>query len=106
MSKIAILTNKGVLFIATSKISYLEAEGKHTHIHNEEETIFSIKSLKMYEDELKKLRFFRCHNKYLVNLDHIKEYRIKTGEILIDNKQPIKVACRRKKELIKKITNI
>lgn len=60
-------TNK----IAISSILYIETEGRNTIIHTMNETYKSNVGINKLERELENKTFVRCHNSFLINLEHI-----------------------------------
>lgn len=60
-------TNK----IAISSILYIETEGRNTIIHTINETYKSNLGINKLEKELEDKNFVRCHNSFLINLEHI-----------------------------------
>jgi len=65
------------------------------------EKIMVSKSIKEYEELLSDYNFFRPHQSYLVNLNHVKKIdKSDGGFIIMKNKKEIPVSMRQKKKLI------
>ena len=101
------LTGKSI-FVKADEIMYCKSEGNYTKIffNNSTPEIVSkkIKDLElMIEDPV----FFRIHNSYLVNLNHIKEYvRTEGYYVVLDDGTNLPVSRTKKKELFDKLNQI
>lgn len=90
-SKLALPNRKGIEFISTDLISYLQSSGSYTDIFltTGEKKVVS-KRLGLIANELSPSQFFRVHKKYLVNLSEIAflelnnaaAVHLKTGEVV------------------------
>ncbi|NOR73847.1 MAG: DNA-binding response regulator, partial [Draconibacterium sp.] len=66
------------------------------------EKIVVSRSIKKYAELLNEYAFFRPHQSYLVNLNHVKKIdKTDGGFIIMKNKKEIPVSTRQKKYLIK-----
>ena len=94
---IAIHGTKEIELIATENIEYLEANGKYTIIYtNDKKNKLSSKNIGAFENELNPKKFFRTHNKFIVNIDKIKKIT-KTANLSceLENNKSIPIAKRR-----------
>ena len=105
-AKLAIPSNEGLDFILIDNILYCEADGNYTIVHTAKERFVITKTLKQIEHLLQNGQFFRTHQSYLVNLNHIRKYmRGSGGEIILSNGSNVQVARARKEALMKRIYN-
>ena len=98
--KICIPSIKGFQIIQIGDIICCEAENSYTtfHLVNQQKIVAS-KTLLEYEMLLEEQQFIRVHKSFLVNLQHVKEYKHGDGgKILLSNGLEIEVS-RRKKEV-------
>jgi two-component system LytT family response regulator len=103
-AKLAIPSNEGLDFILIDDILYCQADGNYTVIHTAKEKFVITKTLKQIESLLHNGQFFRTHQSYLVNLNHIRKYmRGAGGEIILSNGSNVQVARARKEALMKRI---
>ena len=75
--KLGLPTQNGIKFVTIETILYCKAEGNYSLIHfkeNKEQEIVT-RTLKELEELLTEFNFCRLHRSYLINLNHIKEYR-------------------------------
>lgn len=97
--KICITSLKGFQVVKISEILYCEAAGNYTNFHFENgKIICASKPIHEYEALLEDCGFVRIHKTFLVNLEHIKEYRRgEGGSVIMNNDDELEVS-RRKKE--------
>lgn len=94
--KCLIIRNRGnVIRMIYSEILYIESEGKHIIIHNKDgkkETVYA--KLNDIEAKIDSKKFLRCHQSYLVNMEHIESA---WDNFMLNNRQivPIKVRDRK-----------
>jgi two-component system LytT family response regulator len=73
--RLAIVSKEEIIFIAPKEIIRCEADGNYTHLYLiNGRHILSSKTLSHYEKTLSCGRFFRSHDKHLINLDHVEKY--------------------------------
>lgn len=81
-------------FVREEKILYIKAETKYCNIILEnQDSLFSDKSIGEWTEELEERGFFLCHRSYLVNLYHLKKI---DDDILLSNGEKIPVSRRLK----------
>lgn len=79
-------------------ISYIESLGDEVCLHLNGKKMISRITLKELNNRLDE-RFFRCHNQYIVNFDHI--IRWNRQSVILKNEIQIPIARSRKKEFLK-----
>lgn len=100
--KIPLSTSNGLLFVKISEIMYCESSGNYTHFYmgNDKKIVVS-RQLGEYEKLLPENNFTRIHDKYIINLNYIKEYiKGSGGEVVLENGREIPVATRRKEDFL------
>ncbi len=55
------------------KIRYIQSVSYQLYFHYENDTVIARGPFALYEEELEQKGFFRCHNRYIVNLAYVKE---------------------------------
>ena len=88
------------VYMELEQILYLEAKGHYTNVYLKDGTkILSTKTLGYFAINLPQNDFRRCHNTYIINITHITEHFMgRSGYFVMDNKQTIPLASRRKIE--------
>ena len=104
--KVAITDDHGIQIVNLDKILYCFSDQSYSQIISEKrEPILSSKSLKFYEKVLGGPNFFRAHNQYLINLQHIESYQAAEGVIRMENGMEIQLSTRKKREFLRYIIN-
>lgn len=83
----------------------LKSNKSYTTIYlmNNEQIVIS-RTLKEVEKKFQFSHFFRAHNSYLINLNHVKEYlKGLGGEFVMSNGYTASISRTRKAELFKKL---
>jgi two-component system, LytTR family, response regulator len=103
LKHLAVPTMDGFYFVEIKNIVSLKADGSYTHINlANKESLMVSRQLKEYEEMLEADYFFRVHNSYIVNINHIKQYVKGSGGYLnMSDGSTIDVAMRRKEELLR-----
>ena len=107
ISKIAIPNAEGYDFVHMDDILFLKAEGNYTQIHftNKKKTLVA-RTLKSFGKILVYDQYFRSHQTYLVNVNHVEKfYRGSGGYLLLDNGDKIPVA-RSKREALSSMMHL
>ena len=102
VKKIALPTFDGLEFIHMDDILYCQSDGAYSHVFfTNGSKMYISKTLRYLEDALCNFHFFRVHNSYIVNLNHVKQYSKTDGGLLImsDGKK-VRVSRSRKDELL------
>jgi len=100
MGKIGIPTGDGVEFMEPDEIIHVDADGSYTKIITKNHTIMVSKYLKEIQIILDEERFFRPHNSYIINLNHVKKYNSKDGLIHMTDGASIILAKNKKAEFL------
>lgn len=100
VERIALSTNDGLIFVQTKNIAYCKAESNYTHVVMADgQKILVAKTLKEIDETLSGKDFFRVHNSYLVNINHITKFvRGDGGYILMPDKTEIIIARSKRDE--------
>jgi two-component system, LytTR family, response regulator len=79
-ARLAVDHAKGFKLFEPHTIAHLEADGNCTLLHfTDGSRYLDTRTLKVYEDMLEPLQFFRTHRSHLVNVDQIREYLREDG---------------------------
>lgn len=74
--KIPIPTSDGFILQPLDEIIYCQAEGNYTRFFlTDKRKLLSSYTLKQYDALLGEYHFFRTHKSFLINLDHVHQYR-------------------------------
>jgi two-component system LytT family response regulator len=100
--KMVLRTINALHLVTISNIVYAKNDNSYTTFHLEDgEKIMVSKGIVFYEEMLSECGFFRPHQSYLVNLNHVKKLdKTDGGYVILDNEKEIPVSSRRKKSLI------
>ena len=101
-NKLAIPVSEGYQMIYPGEIIRIEADGSYSSIILEKgKSIVVSKSIKEYEELLNGHNFFRIHNSFLVNLEHVKKYlRVEGGYIEMSDGKTINISRRKKEQFL------
>ncbi len=101
--KLVLKTTESLHIIDISDIQFCRSDNSYTTFYLiDGEKIVVSKSIKEYSELLNEYAFFRPHQSYLVNLNHVKKIdKSDGGFIIMKNKKEIPVSIRQKKHLIK-----
>lgn len=99
-NRIALPVAEGLLFVETSDIAYLEADGAYTEVWLKNSSKITVsKKIKFFEDVLDgRPNFFRSHRSYIVNINFIKKYSKADNALTLDNGKTIVISRDRKAE--------
>jgi two-component system, LytTR family, response regulator len=100
--KIPLSTTNGLLFVKIADVMYCESSGNYTHFYLcDGKKIVVSRQLGEYEKLLPENNFTRIHDKYIINLNYIKEYiKGSGGEVVLENGKELPVATRRKEDFL------
>lgn len=108
MQKVGIPVLSGFDFIPISEIILCKAENNCTDFHlTNKRKITATKTLKWVDELMREHHFFRVHDSYLINLNHIKKYK-KGGEggvVELTDQKEADVARRRKDGFLKTLSD-
>lgn len=103
--KIHISADGKVYLLEKEEVVMMEADKSYTtiYLNNGQEIVVS-KILKEVEKSFQFPRFYRVHNSYLINLDHVKEYlKGLGGELIMSNGKTASISRSKKAELFQKL---
>lgn|SRR3990170_3669746 len=102
VQRIALTTGDGMIFVPTKDILYCQAESNYTSVVLAGgKKILVSKVLKEIDEALSGPDFFRIHNSYLINLNHIKKYvRGEGGYIIMEDGANISISRSRRQEFM------
>ena len=106
LKRIGIASLKGITVVDVADIMYCEADGNYTNfkLSGAAKLLTASKTLKEYENILSSASFVRTHQKYLINVSHVKEYlRGRGGSIIMDDGKVIDVSQNKRSEVLKAI---
>jgi two-component system LytT family response regulator len=100
--KLVLRTSDSMHIIDILEIYFCKSDNSYTTFYFESnEKIMVSKSLKDYETLLSEHSFFRAHQRFLVNLNHVKKVdKTDGGFIIMKNKKEIPVSLRQMKKLV------
>lgn len=100
--KIPLSTGSGMVFVKVTDIAYCESSGNYTHFYLQDgKKIIVSRQLGEYEKLLPETCFMRIHDKYIINLNFIKEYKKGSGgDVILESGAVLPVAARRKEDFL------
>jgi two-component system LytT family response regulator len=107
-SKIVLRTLDAMHLVNISDILYCRSDNTYTTFYLiSNDNIMVSKGIAFYEDILTDSGFFRPHQSYLVNLQHVKKVdKTDGGFVILDSSEEIPISSRRKKGLIQLLENL
>ena len=108
LTKIALPTMKGFVFVVINTIIRCEADNVYTTIYfTDNSTVVISRSIKECEQLLSHYNFFRAHNSHLINMQHVKEYiKGDGGTIKMADGSTVDLSRLRKEDFIEKLNRI
>lgn len=105
---IALSGSEGVSFVKSDDIIRVEAIGRYSKFYLvNKEVIVIAKTLGDFEETLSANQFFRIHDSYLVNLQHVRKYlKGDGGTVVLSDNTQLDVARRRKEAFIKLMSKL
>ena len=98
---------KSTEYIKIAEIINIEANGSYSQIHLKDGSTHLVsKVIKIYDDMLKGLEFFRVHQSHLINLRSVKSYNRGESIITLENGSEISIARNRKENFLKAMDKI
>nr|WP_321486285.1 LytTR family DNA-binding domain-containing protein [uncultured Draconibacterium sp.] len=100
--KLVLRTSESLHVVDVADITFCKSDNSYTTFHFcDNEKILVSKSLKDYENMLSDYGFYRAHQSFLVNLNHIKKVdKSDGGFIIMKNKKEVPVSMRQMKKLV------
>lgn len=102
LKKLVLKTIDSLHIVDISDILFCQSDNSYTTFYfvNDDKIVVS-KSIKEYNELLTEYGFFRPHQSFLVNLNHVKRIdKTDGGFIIMKNKKEIPISLRQKKKLI------
>lgn len=98
IGRIALTTSYGMQFVETSDIIYCESDNNYTTVKTADgKKLVVSKTLKEIDDTLSGPDFFRIHNSFLINLNHIKKFvRGEGGYVVMDDDTMVSISRTKK----------
>ena len=106
--KIAVPALKQINFIKVMEIVRMEADGNYTTIFLTNGTqMVASTQIGEYEKQLSRDKFFRIHDKHMINLRYVKSItRGETGTVVMEDDSKLPVSRRRKEEFLKVLVGL
>jgi two-component system LytT family response regulator len=106
VQRIALTANDGMIFVATNDILYCQAESNYTSVVLKGgKKVLVSKVLKDIDEALSGPDFFRVHNSYLINLNHIARFvRGEGGYVVMDDGATIGISRSRRQEFMEQFS--
>ena len=102
--KVNISADGKVYLIPKDEVIYLKSDKSYTSIFlTTGKEIVATKTLKEIQKKFICPEFFRVHNSYVINLNHVSEYSKSVNEIKMNNGTIVSVSRSKKNELIEKL---
>ncbi|WP_075341765.1 LytR/AlgR family response regulator transcription factor [Tenacibaculum agarivorans] len=102
--KIILKDKYGIQIVNINDIYYLQANGSYTEFFiKDQDSLVTSKCLKEYQNVLPSANFFRSHQSYIVNLNHLIRYDKREGDFLVLKNGYKTPLASRKKELFLKL---
>lgn len=100
--KIAVPTSDGFILQPIEEIIYCQAIGNYTQFFlTNKRKLLSSYTLKQYDDMLGEFNFFRAHKSYLINLDHVQQYKKgEGGTVLMSDGMEVEISRRNKESFV------
>jgi two-component system LytT family response regulator len=107
VKKIVFPIKGGVALYRIDEIFYCKAEGNYTKVFlSNGESILLSKTIKSVETCLPDDIFLRCHQSYIINIQHVHQYTAEGGILLDQVNQCIPVSRRKRKSVLAELTTL
>lgn len=101
-AEVVVESNRRIYRLMLSTILYVESERRTIHIHAMEEDVSCLIKIGDFQKELSDA-FLRCHQSYLVNMEHIS--RLDKSQIVMDDGKHIPVSRRYAEDIRQQFMN-
>ncbi len=100
--KVALPTFDGLVFVHMDDILYCKSDGAYSIVYFTDRSKMCIsRTLRYLEDALCNFHFFRVHNSYIVNLNHVSKYsKADGGMLILSDGTSVRVSRSKKDELL------
>ena len=100
-NRIALTTSDGMIFVSTADILYCEAESNYTCVVLQNKKILVSKTLKEIDEALAGGDFYRVHNSFLININHIQRFvRGDGGYVVMNDGKSVSISRARRQEFM------
>ncbi len=108
LKKIALVIKEGVQLVELENVIYFKSDGNYTTVFlTGGEEILVSKPIGNFEETVHGTSFYRVHNSYLINLDHVSKFiRSDGGYLILDDNTNVPVSRSKKDELLKLLSGI
>ena len=102
ISRLALTTSYGMLFVETKDIIYCESDNNYTHVKmTGGKKILVSKTMKEIDETLSGENFYRIHNSFLINLTHIQKFvKGDGGYVVMDDDTTVSISRTKKQEFL------
>jgi two-component system LytT family response regulator len=105
--KIILKTSENIYVVEADEIISVESDQNYSRFHLVEgETIFVSRTMKDYVPMLEGHAFYRVHQSYIINLNHVKRYQREENICVMSDGSKIPVSYRKKDELFTLFKNL
>ncbi|MDH5412607.1 MAG: LytTR family DNA-binding domain-containing protein [Flavobacteriaceae bacterium] len=103
--KISIAADGKIYLLDRDDVIMLKSDKSYTTIFlKDDKKIVVSKTLKEVEKKFEYSEFYRVHNSYLININHVKEYlKSMGGELIMSNGMSASISRNKKNELLEKL---
>jgi two-component system LytT family response regulator len=103
--KISIAADGKIYLLERDDVIMLKSDKSYTTIFlKDDKKIVVSKTLKEVEKKFEYSEFYRVHNSYLININHVKEYlKSMGGELIMSNGMSASISRNKKNELLEKL---
>ena len=100
--KLKVKKNEGILLVPVCDVLYVEADAPYTYLYlSNGEKIFSVDSIRSFDERLNNHGFLRIHKSTLVNIAAVEVYHKEgNGSVTLQDGRQLKLARGKKKKLI------
>jgi two-component system LytT family response regulator len=100
--KIAIPTSDGFMLQPVDEIIYCQAIGNYTQFYlMGGKKLLSSYTLKQYDEMLGDFNFFRAHKSFLINLEHVQQYKKgEGGSVIMSDGMEVEISRRNKESFV------
>jgi two-component system, LytTR family, response regulator len=103
--KLVVSDVEGSEYIDHSAVRCIKAEGSYSVIYMENRKITTSRNLKDVQEGLSERMFFRCHNSWIVNLDHVTKYHSGDSYAEVRDNHKVPISRRNKEEFVRVMSN-
>lgn len=106
IGKIAIHTSDGIEYFDPDDIIHADADGSYSKIFTKNKTIMVAKYLKEIKEILIDKRFYRAHNSFIINLNHVQKYSSKENMVIMTDGNRIMLSKMNKIEFLERMSGL